>query len=390
MNQYTKILLFTVAATFACGPEERLSEVKIDSGIHITDLHSNTVPGVMSIGGCTSTAVSDNTLITAAHCVSGSSRICARIDNLGKKACTSEIYYPSRYGGNGYRNYDYDIAVGVFPRGTFQKFFDVASPEESLQVGENVVMVGFSKYSIEGQNSGKGSKRWGSNKVHKLDGNGDVIITKYGFSDESVAVNPGDSGGPMFKGCKLVGVTSRTNGYGTFSGKSSLHTNVQWSPNLTWLRELEVTNDTYYCGLTGDDPIRCPAAGRAEPLENPGQNEFNERQFPCTDSGTPRIPEIIRPEVTELSIALDGPADSGTAYFSAPKSTVEVRFCMGDVINCEESTIPLEVQKAEHEFLNLFSASRLDMTKMGTTFSAFAYDANGILMGSRKFSVQSR
>ncbi len=319
------VTLFLVALT-SCGKDEQSSGVKIDSGRFITLNSENKVSGVVSIGGCTATTVSDNTVITAGHCVSEGRQVCVAASASSPRVCSSNVYTPPEWKR---RAWESDIAVAIFPNGTFKNFFEVAA--EAVKREQPVVMVGYSKYSISAQDANKGSKRWGRNIVSSFQA-GDVIITTYGTSADKVAVNPGDSGGPMFHECKLVGVTSRTSGYGTFSGKTSMHTNVQYSRNMDFLVAMKDKGATY-CGLPGTPAERCPVSGRAEQITT-GSNE----DFPCSESSKTG-PNSGGSLMEKLYWMLDSKNnDSSTdIYISAPSSVEKVNVCKDVQSTCDSN-----------------------------------------------------
>jgi hypothetical protein len=314
--------LFLVALT-SCGKEEQYSDVKIDSGRFITAASENKVSGVVSINGCTATTVSDNTVITAGHCVSDGGQLCVAATASTPKVCTNKVYTPSDWK---FQVWESDIAVAIFPDGTFKNYFEVAT--EPVERNQQVVMVGYSKYSISSQDQGKGSKRWGLNVVGSFQ-LGNVIVTTYGSSADKVAVNPGDSGGPMFYECKLVGVTSRTSGYGTFAGKTSLHTNVQNKKNIDFLTAMK-DKGASYCGLPGTSAERCPLSGRAEKIAT-NDNE----EFPCSES-TKIVPNTGGGLVDKMYMLLEDKAgDSVDMYVSAPASVEKVNVCKNAQSNCD-------------------------------------------------------
>ncbi len=327
MNYVCLIATSFLVALTSCGKEEQNSDVKIDSGRFITSTSENKVSGVVSIGGCTATTVSDNTVITAGHCVSEGGQVCVAASASSPRVCSNKVYTPTEWKRQAWES---DIAVAIFPDGTFKYFFEVA--KEDVQKGQSIVMVGFSKYSISAQDQGKGSKRWGRNIVGSFQP-GNVIITTYGSSADKVAVNPGDSGGPMFHECKLVGVTSRTSGYGTFAGKSSLHTNVQYQRNMDFLIAMK-DKGASYCGLPGTSPERCPLSGRAEKIVT-----SNNEEFPCSEStksnpGTG--PNTGGSLVDKMYMLLEDKNDnSADMYISAPSSIEKVNVCKNAQSNCD-------------------------------------------------------
>jgi hypothetical protein len=342
----TATLFLVVLAS--CGKDEQQSDVKIDSGRFITSDSENKVSGVVSISGCTATVVSDNTLVTAGHCVSEGRQVCVS-GGSSPRVCSSKVYVPAEWKRQAWES---DIAVVVFPDATFKHFFEVAT--EELRRDQPVVMVGYSKYSISAQDANKGSKRWGRNIV-SLFQFGNVIVTNYGSSGDKVAVNPGDSGGPMFHECKLVGVTSRTNGYGTFAGKTSLHTNVQYKRNMDFLNAMKA-NGASYCGLPGTAPERCPASGRAEKI-TANSNE----EFPCSESSKTNPgggPNTGGGLIEKLYWLLEGKSgDSTDIYISAPLSVEKVNVCKNAQSDCTVNPDISFKLHATRNGMNIFKSS---------------------------------
>lgn len=360
MNIVTRFhLAIALVVLPSCAAEPDESVVQIDSGEFITGETENKVQAVMSIGGCTATAVSDNTLITAGHCVEPGQKVCIRSGTLSNGLCTTDVLVP-----NGWlrKQFEEDIAVAIFPNGSFKHFFEIQ--QQPVQRGDNVVMVGYSEYSIGRNDADKGSKRWGRNQIGGFEP-GKVIITSYGFSVDKVAVNPGDSGGPMFQGCKLVGIASRTNGYGSFRGKTSLHTNVL--TNMSWLQSLQ-SRGASYCGLSGTDAARCPVSGRAEPIDAVGQKEF-----PCSESG-----QEIRPSEKPLYAAVDGSGTHVDLFLAAPENVSSTYLCAGTVPDCSDAEkITFRYQETRDSVRFYKSETKVELGERGGQFTAIGRKASG-------------
>jgi hypothetical protein len=370
--------LFLVALT-GCGKEEQHSDVKIDSGRFITATSENKVSGVVSISGCTATIVSDNTVITAGHCVSDGGQLCVAATASSPKVCTNRVYTPSDWK---FQVWESDLAVAIFPNSTFKNYFEVAT--EAVQRNQQVVMVGYSKYSISSQDQGKGSKRWGRNIVGSFQ-LGNVIVTTYGSSADKVAVNPGDSGGPMFHECKLVGVTSRTSGYGTFEGKKSLHTNVQFKKNMDFLTAMK-DKGASYCGLPGTSAERCPLSGRAEKIAT-----NNNEEFPCSES-TKTVPNTGGGLVEKMYMLLEDKADGNVdMYVSAPASVAKVNVCKNAQSNCDlnpDITFSLHSSK---NGMNIFkSTSSLQLDDSFDDLVAAGFSKENSLRLSTKVRLEKR
>lgn len=341
MLKFFLLLLLPILAV-SCKHEATIgSDVKIDSGVFITQNSKNTVPGVVAIDGCTATIVSTNTLVTAAHCL-GPQEICVR---SGAKSglCSSTILKPREHNTSpNAQEIPYDVAVVIYPANSFEYYFNVAKQEP--QVGDELQFVGYSEANASRQELANGSKRWGTNIVsaNTLDRR-KTIQSISNNTQSGVAVSPGDSGGPAFKQCELVGVASRMT---TRGRKTSMHTNIVGdSINLAFLKSTE-GRGAYFCGLSGNDPQFCPSAG----LTTSVSNSINE--FPC-DMKAPgsaeddNVDDITAPEA---KVAI-GTVKEGKAvlYFSVDKISDNAKFCTieGEAETCAaDDLIEVEYFKA--------------------------------------------
>ena len=323
-----------------------MSEAKIDSGIYIGATSTNKVPAVVWIGNCTATAVSDNTLVTAAHCVeqmgideSGkvNGQICVQ-SGAARGKCSDSLWMPAEYMSPPSANlkYKWDVAVGVFPRGTFANFFPVQTT--AAAVGQEAVLVG---YSDDNQTEeGKGSKRWGRNRVDELRG-GVTIITSYLGSSDGVAVSPGDSGGPLFVGCKLTGVASRMSE--GESGKISLHTNLTIAENSSWLGALEQKGG-YICGVSGADSQRCASNGLAALTSNPAQENNGSAGFPCAPGTSTTLPPSL---MSDLGAALYSQSGGVGLLLAMENAVSDLNICVSDSPNvCGSNTFTASFLKS--------------------------------------------
>jgi hypothetical protein len=292
----------------------------IDSGQLITAKSANKAGAVLysetqiintqNADACTAAAVSTTTVITAAHCLyrqgdpkNGNGRVqkayCVS-DFARKRICSDKIFvdpdYTASSGNNtaeqlGQRGLDFGFVV--FPDGTFSEYAMVSN--DQLQPAEAVIMSGFSPINLS--DSSSGSKRFGWNMIDSLvswnppasssaassSAVEEVLVkTNYGNGFSQVAVNHGDSGGPIFTtACEIAGVASMR---ASASGHpdSSFHTNLTSDYVKNKLLNLWTNNarSGYLCGLTGVDPVFCPDVGRYRPLTDvvtPGAAEF-----PCS------------------------------------------------------------------------------------------------------------
>jgi hypothetical protein len=260
---------------------DSVAELKIDYGITLTTASKNSAEGVVYIGNCSATVVSDHALITAAHCVDGYSQNAdgslngtVRIfTGYAAGAQSTKLYMPSRYLTEDDLKYAFDIALAIFPAGTFRSFHSVETNVPKL--GDDLVMVGYSAY-VNGVDLGAAAtKRWGKNKISSF--RREITIVSDGCTNSScVVVSPGDSGGPAFNKCQLVGVTSRMNFNGNV--KQSFHTNVTYDGVTSWLKEMK-DKGGYVCGFHGNDPTYCDPKKRIG-VTNPAPTDPEE--FTCT------------------------------------------------------------------------------------------------------------
>lgn len=309
------------------------SRLKIDSGTYITNANKNRVPAVFWLGMCTATAVSHNTIVFAAHCADSptgpngrvNEQICiqknlANPDNSAAGKCASKVFIHPQYQGG--TNYRVDVAVAVFPDYTFKNYFAIETTAPTM--GAQVLMVGYSFGNSE--KAGIGSKRWGYNQLQGLDAD-DAILSVFRNSTTGVAVSPGDSGGPLFNNCKVMGVASRMT---ETTPKMSLHTNLTVSANTSWMQTLARSEGAIFCGLNGMNPAVCKPSELGvwnEALRNSTQTE----EFPCAPSsdGTPSTPDQSN---QKLFLALgEGTENSFPLVIaSSSPSTKSASICQGD------------------------------------------------------------
>ncbi|MCX6117221.1 MAG: trypsin-like serine protease [Proteobacteria bacterium] len=335
-----------IALMVSCSPSENHSRVKIDNGVYIEESTANKVdgtfstmtktPGASSGGGCTGTAVSTNTAMTAAHCVYSSGRnvdgyfaisgkeYCVS-NSVYKKVCSNKIYLHPRYPADSEDSeLGYDVAFVVFPEGTFKSYFEIAT--EGPKVGDQVLLLGYSEGNMTEQ--GKGSKRFGYTSVSQIKAasQNDIVSSGRG-TFTGVAVSPGDSGGPLFLGCKISGVASRMGITG--SSKVSLHTNLTSTGNQAFLKESAAKVGGYICGLSGNDSKYCPPQVKFS-LD---QSKWGKKEeFPCNYNGTSdQTPQTDGNNSFSLFAAVDGDRNSPIVYASASDlSLATLSACVGE------------------------------------------------------------
>lgn len=384
------LLLLTTFAASACSARKDYSDadLKIDAGWHVGEGGTNdhTIPGVMFIGMCTSTAVSDNTLLFAGHCLGEAlfqgdgrgkmpNRICIESGTLSKGACAESVWVPPSW--DQYRDFHQDVAVAIFKRGTFKRYFEV-NDEGSIKVGDKMVLVGYSQHNLDA--GAKDSKRWGFNTISSFDGE-DVIITQYGGNGLKVAVSPGDSGGPIFKDCKVSGVASRMDEQAY--PKRGLHTNTTNRDNVAWLKSLR-KEGAEFCGYADSKKEFCDESVRAQPRDvaDDGQGQ---PAFPCSETGTPST----GPATSEIFLALDA---SDGLHVSAPMDTDKVFVCYDKVsAACLTEEIPMSFERATSDRRILKSGSPLAIgSNLPRRMVVVAKDKNGRNLGSLAVDLSGR
>jgi V8-like Glu-specific endopeptidase len=325
--------------------DEPSSSVKIDSGWFVGNGGDgdHTIPAVMYLGNCTSTAVSDNTLVTAGHCVDHGAdadgrlaqSICIRSGSMALDKCSEAVYIQQAWDES--EAFRYDVAVAIFPRGTFTRYFEVN--DATTRVGDPFMLVGYSQANLPG--GAEHSKRWGYNRIAGFDEQ-TVIVSTYAGSQRAVAVSPGDSGGPLFsKSCKLTGVASRMAEGGI---KQSLHTNLTDPENRAWLKSLRAKG-AEFCGLSGARAEHCAAEGRAAPRET-STAASGQDAFPCTESsskgggsegdGGKAVPGAVY-------LALDA---KDRLHVSVPGNAAKVLVCADkDLDQCEADELETSFEK---------------------------------------------
>jgi hypothetical protein len=165
---------------------------------------------------CTGTFVSDNTLLTAAHCVTPSAPgggLRAVINGRTIPALQA-ILSPIPEGRE--RAPKDDVAVIIFEDGTSDTWFDLS--RFPPKVGQRITVVGFGQTDFVGDNRSDEKRRYGENTISDLPDGGATIKYELTVNDDGSAIGSdvmtgrGDSGGPLFLGNGLLGIVSRGEG----------------------------------------------------------------------------------------------------------------------------------------------------------------------------------
>ncbi len=218
--RFWKLLASTLLLT-ACGSKRELSASKVTNGVRIAEGEFPAVRQILRRSGssnyiCSGTFISDNALLTAAHCVDTQIPWNNRLESTGEHALHAwrHLDYHGSMGGS-------DLGLLIFPDHTATEFASIraALPKK----GDPLVIVGYGNNEVwttsswwsgkQITGSGAGIKRKGSNVVASLDHG---MIRFYGVPGRTPSITPGenvlsasgDSGGPLFIDSALAGITS--------------------------------------------------------------------------------------------------------------------------------------------------------------------------------------
>ena len=229
---------------------------------NVVRIHMSKGEGEESSGSCTASIVSDNTLLTAAHCLNDPNDTWVAVNINDKVYGTSVFRYHESF------EYDrtkkdkkqliYDIGVVVFDSGIFSKLDKTTISKELPFVGRLVRLVGFGRYThqawwsvnVTADKEKSGYKRTGTNFVSKREDcplgmieikrMGDEItdaqIDKHreAYHSKDVTVTAGDSGGPLLNehNGELYGIAS----FGSI--EHACYSSPLFEPNLSFLRRM--------------------------------------------------------------------------------------------------------------------------------------------------------
>jgi V8-like Glu-specific endopeptidase len=240
------VLTSIVAASFSMScleqaQHEQSSRPNITNGLNATDDQFQAVVLLLANFNsdkrlCTGTFLSDSKLVTAAHCLpqkpvdlwvvrqdfhgsveQESSSDVPKSYYIDAQALSFTVHPEYSNNGSSAGFHPHDLAVVEFPIGTSSTFVRLAT--RIPNVDEDVTLVGFgSDQASEGEGvqfSNKiGIKRFGQSRLTGVEAG--LLVSKglLGHDDIGVgaglwvATGPGDSGGPMLLGGKLVAITS--------------------------------------------------------------------------------------------------------------------------------------------------------------------------------------
>lgn len=305
----TSLLIACILTILTACKKDKPSEVKLVNGKFDRDGKfasviqvrlPEPVPGQPNAIGwptCSASVVSDTTLITAAHCfdTGDTNKIEAVVDGQTVAKATGVMSNPR------YKSQDYDIAVVVFPEGTFARFTPYSIVQSAPGPGTEVTIVGFGNFNHLSQ-SGSGKKRWGTNKIKEIDSwvRFEGATSPAGGSAEEgsgtdVLNSQGDSGGPLLHNNQILGVSSSVSVSGpadsegrptSAARETGRYFNVL--ADLPFLRDAVTKINAKITGLDGAQPVsggQNPPSTSPPPAiidENPPQNQPGNAQPPQT------------------------------------------------------------------------------------------------------------
>jgi hypothetical protein len=202
-----------IRSTNSCISSSENSFSLVNGEIDAKDEYSPVLEIKSGLSVCTGTFVSDNTLITAAHCIkSGEPGGGIKALFKGKSLAPTKTFVPvvpieeKREPKN-------DVAVVVFANGTADEWFPVSRVPP--RVGQRITIVGFGQTDFVGNNASDEKRRFGYNTITEITDGGATIVYELKVTCQGQALGKdamagrGDSGGPLFTKSGLIGIISR-------------------------------------------------------------------------------------------------------------------------------------------------------------------------------------
>ncbi len=182
----------TILSMFVLSCKSSQSQVNIINGIEDVD---NIYPAVLQIevygyedqdiGSCTSSVISHNTLITAAHCLEDENTKAKAIKAKlpSKKVVEAKASYTNdKYDYNKDDTDDYDIGIVVFEDHTFDEIMPLKISNHDINKGTAVIIAGYAcQTDVEVGEFDWEKEVFPKKVVSKCDGN-DTDIRRYGLN----------------------------------------------------------------------------------------------------------------------------------------------------------------------------------------------------------------
>lgn len=185
----------------------------------------------MSGSRCTATLVGERVIITAAHCVNNGQTATFQVkQNQYSSRCTRSSLYPGQ---------DHDVALCKTDR-VVAGVKPASVDAERLQIGERVTLLGYGCTRPGGGGGNDGTLRYGTAEVVGFS-NYDVVTQK------GAALCFGDSGGPMMRDKKIVGINSKGNIQDT-----SYNLQLALTQSISFMRGYAESNSVEICGVTSE------------------------------------------------------------------------------------------------------------------------------------------
>lgn len=204
---------------------------------------------------CSATLISENVILTAAHCISDGGDIAPAAEfvvnqQVFQANCTHHPMYESEY------SYDFALCKTTSPVKVKPASIGTTGP----QIDKNVVLMGYGCVNPrDGQGGGgngwDGKLRWGKAKVTKLPSPNGVGGGQYYYTNDNSALCFGDSGGPSMVDMEnpkqenhiVIGVNSRGN-----IMNLSLLSSTYLDGFRKWAAEYADENQVAICGINKD------------------------------------------------------------------------------------------------------------------------------------------
>lgn len=186
---------------------------------------------------CTATLIRPGVALTAAHCLDLLRPDELSIELSSKNKVIIQGFYPHPKYSDQDIGSVFDVAVITFshdssPRDTFMGL-DYDSPKTQ----DKVELVGFGNGKIKSdygtEQDGAGVKRYGTNSIEEINENGQIIIQS---RKRQAAAISGDSGGPLIKEGKIIGVVSST-AYSKDRQATTIYTSIANPENRAFIEE---------------------------------------------------------------------------------------------------------------------------------------------------------